>query len=209
MPTKTKEEVLSLETGVTVALKAASAAETSSAALSDASASETSSVAATSSSVNANAESAENIVSSASSTSSDAALSLNGSSSSCSSVTSTFIASTNLQAKDPWLVIINAPEDSLAHNALCHLLESTHHPVTHLVVMGAAAKVAKQSHVLGERYAALAQSLGCELLVCGMAAKNYGCVGDKLSASFTLTGFMEILSLMRKAQAQRHKVVNW
>lgn len=109
----------------------------------------------------------------------------------------------------PWVIVVNAPADSLAHAALYDLLQATLHPVLKIIVMGAAAPVAKLDHEVGDRYVALHNLLGCELLLCGMAAKNYGVVGDKVNPHFTLTGFMEILSLMHGAKQQDYQVINW
>lgn len=109
----------------------------------------------------------------------------------------------------PWVIVVNAPEDSRAHAALYELLRSTLHPVLKIIVMGAAAPVARGGHPVGAKYVALQQLLGCELLLCGLAAKNYGVVGDKVNPCFTLTGFMEILSLMHGTDKQDFQVINW
>lgn len=109
----------------------------------------------------------------------------------------------------PWVILVNAPENSLAHEALSDLLQATLHPVLKIIVMGAAAQVARVGHPLGEKYVALKQRFSCELLLCGLAAKNYGVVGDKANPNFTLTGFMEILSLLHGANEQGYRVINW
>lgn len=99
----------------------------------------------------------------------------------------------------PWIVLVNAPADSVAHQALISLLPVSGHPISSVILMGAGAQAAAANGQLGDKYAALAENLGCELLVCGLAAKNYGLVEDKLHSAFTLTGFMEILSLIHNA----------
>lgn len=96
----------------------------------------------------------------------------------------------------PWVVVVNAPEHSLAHLSLIDLLNTTLHPVKKLILMGSAAAVARINHATGAAYVALSKILGCELLVCGMAAKNFGITKEQLNPEFKLTGFMEILSLM-------------
>lgn len=101
--------------------------------------------------------------------------------------------------QQPWIVLVNAPADSVAHQALISLLPTSGHPIRSVILMGAGAQAAAANGQLGDKYAALAENLGCELLVCGLAAKNYGLVEDKLHSAFTLTGFMEILSLIHNA----------
>lgn len=96
----------------------------------------------------------------------------------------------------PWVVVVNAPEHSLAHLSLIDLLNTTLHPVKKLILMGSAAAVARINHAMGAAYVALSKLLGCELLVCGMAAKNFGITKEQLNPEFKLTGFMEILSLI-------------
>lgn len=102
-------------------------------------------------------------------------------------------------SKQPWVVLVNAPADSIAHQALISLLPVSGHPISSVILMGAGAQAAAAGGKLGDLYAILAKKLGCELLVCGLAAKNYGLIEDKLHTAFTLTGFMEILSLIHNA----------
>lgn len=105
----------------------------------------------------------------------------------------------NQHSKQPWIVLVNAPADSVAHQALISFLPVAGHPIRSVILMGAGAQAAAANGQLGDLYAAMAENLGCELLVCGLAAKNYGLIGDKLHSAFTLTGFMEILSMIHKA----------
>lgn len=114
-----------------------------------------------------------------------------------------------LEPTQPWVVLSNAPVTSLAHDALLSFLESNAHKVQKVIFMGAAAAVAQKGDEYGERYVKYALEHGVELLVCGMAAKNYGVTNDLRNPKFVLTGFMEILSLIHKAQAQNYKVINW
>lgn len=109
----------------------------------------------------------------------------------------------------PWVVVINAPANSKAHSALLELLAKTQHPIKSLILMGVAAEVAHQDHPIGLKYAACAQEQGCNLLVCGMAAKSFGLQQENLVTGSQLTGFMEILNLMHKADGRAYKVINW
>lgn len=119
-------------------------------------------------------------------------------------------AQATAKAAQPWVVLINAPVTSLAHDALLSFLESNAKPVQKIIFMGAAAAVSQVGDSYGERYVKFAAANPeVELLVCGMAAKNYGVTEDLRNPKFVLTGFMEILTLIHKAKSHNYKVVNW
>lgn len=114
-----------------------------------------------------------------------------------------------LKANTPWLVLVNAPISSLAHDALFNLLVQTDHALRGLILLGPAAAAARKDSPLAERYSRLAKQHQLDLRVCGMAARNYGAEQEGLSENFKLTGFMEILLEVKKAKKAGAKVVVW